>query len=130
MFLDGGRGNGTLKDPTPGVLNPQADVAFAGPSGELWLHTDTLGQYLAFLPAGTYDLESFNRAGAYFTSVTFSSSSRKNIDLVATSDTVAWRAYRDRNGNGVAEAGGDMHVSHLQMVDDRGTRLFLTTPAS
>ena len=130
MFLDGVRVNGTVKDPTPGVLNPQADVAFAGPSGELWLHTDTLGQYLAFLPAGTYDLESFNRAGAYFASVTFSSGSRKNIDLVATSDTVAWRAYRDLNGNGVADAGEDIAGAHVQMVDDRGARLFLTTPAS
>src|SRR5207302_1409793 len=130
MFLDGVRLNGTVKDPTPGVQNPQADVAFSGSSGELWLHTDTLGQYLAFLPAGTYDLESFNRAGAYFASVTFSSSTRKDIDLVATSDTVAWRAYRDLNGNGVADAGEDIAGAHVQMVDDRGARLFLTTPAS
>src|SRR5207247_10144119 len=103
MFVDGVRVNGTVKDPTPGVLNPQADVAFAGSSGELWLHTDTLGQYLAFLPAGTYDLESFTRAAAYFASVTFSSSSRNNIDLVPTSDTVAWSAYRDLTGTGVAD---------------------------
>src|SRR5207302_9439935 len=98
--------------------------------GELWLHTDTHVHYIAFLPGGTDDVESFNRAGAYFASVTFSASTRKNIDLVATSDTVAWRAYRDLNGNGVADAGEDIAGARVQMVDDRGARMFLTTPAS
>jgi hypothetical protein len=130
MFLDGVRVNGTVRDPSPGVQNPQADVAFSSLSGELWLRTDTLGKYLAFLPAGTYDLESFNRAGAYFASATFSSSTRRDISLVATSETVGWRAYRDVNGNGAADAGEDIAGAHVLMVDDRGARLFLTTPAS
>src|SRR5437773_10807496 len=55
---------------------------------------------------------------------------RKNSDHDATSDRVEWRAYRDLNGNGVADAGEDIAGAHVQMVDDRGARLFLTTPAS
>src|SRR3989442_12584300 len=113
MFVDGVRVNGTVKDPNRGVPNPQPEVAFSAPAGELWLRTDVLGSYLAFLPAGTYDLESFNRVGACFASVTLSSSTRRNIDLVATPETVAWRAYRDVNGNGLADAGEDIAGAHI-----------------
>ena len=130
MFLDGVRVNGTVKDPSAGVQNPKASVAFSSSSGELWLRTDTLGRYLAFLPVGTYDLESLSQAGAYFASVTFSSDTRTDIGLLATSDTVAWRVYRDLNGNGVADAGEDIAGAHVEMVDDRGAHLFLTTPSS
>src|SRR5207244_11424263 len=104
--------------------------AFSSSSGELWLRTDTLGRYLAFLPTGTYDLESLNQAGAYFASVTFCSDTRTDIGLLATSDTVAWRVYRDLDGDGVADAGEDLAGDHVEMVDDGRAHLFWATPSS
>lgn len=130
IFLDGVRVNGTVRDPNPAVQDPQADIAFSGPSGQLWLRTDPQGGYFAFLPAGTYDLEALNRAGAYFASATFSGTTRKDIDLVESSETVAWRVYRDANGNGALDPGEEIAGARVDLRDDRGAHLFLTTPAA
>src|SRR5205807_1673007 len=130
MFVDGVRVEGRVLDPNPTVQNPQADVAFRSGAGQLWLRAETGGRYLAFLPKGTYDLEAFNRAGASFASVGFSSNARRDIDLIGSSESVAWRIYRDVNGDGTANPGEEIPGAHIDLVDDQGARLFLTTPAS
>ena len=130
MFVDGVRVEGRVLDPNPTVQNPQADVAFRSGAGQLWLRAETGGRYLAFLPKGTYDLEAFNRAGASFASVGFSSNARRDIDLIGSSESVAWRVYRDVNGDGTANSGEEIPGAYIDLVDDQGARLFLTTPAS
>ena len=130
IFLDGVRVNGIVRDPNPAVQDPQADIAFSSPSGQLWLRTNPQGGYFAFLPAGAYDLEAFNRAGTYFASSTFSVDIRRDIDLVESSETVAWRVYRDANGNGALDTGEDIPGARVDLRDDRGGHLFLTTPAA
>jgi len=130
MFLDGVRLEGKVRDPNPTLLNPQADVVFSNDVGQLWLRTDATGGYLGFLPGGAYDLEAFNRVGAYFASVTLSANLRKDFDLIGTSETVGWRAYRDANQNGVADAGEDVGGARVDLRDDRGAHLVLTTPAT
>src|SRR5207302_1197184 len=126
----GVRVEGRVLDPNPTVQNPQADVAFRSGAGQLWLRAETGGRYIAFLPKGTYDLEAFNRAGASFASVGFSSNARRDIDLIGSSESVAWRIYRDVNGDGTANPGEEIPGAHIDLVDDQGARLFLTTPAS
>ncbi|MGI0148635.1 MAG: hypothetical protein ACREDF_03780, partial [Thermoplasmata archaeon] len=130
MFLDGVRVNGTVRDPSPAVQNPQADIAFAGASGQLWLRTDPQGAYIGFLPAGSYDIEVFNQAGAYFASSTFARNTRRDIALVATSETVGWSAYRDENKNGALDTGDEIAGARVDLGDDRGGHVFLTTAAS
>ena len=130
MFVDGVRIEGRVQDPNPTVQNPQADVAFRNAAGQLWLRAETGGRFLAFLPKGTYDLEAFNRAGAYFASAGFFANAQRDINLVGSPESVAWRVYRDLNGDGTANAGEDLSGAHIDLVDDQGARVFLTTPAS
>src|SRR5206468_245293 len=130
MFVDGVRVEGQVFDPTPAVQNPQAEVAFRSAAGQLWLRAQTGGRYLAFLPKGTYDLEAFNRAGASFASVGFSANARRDIDLLGSSESVAWRVYRDLNGDGTANPGEEIPGARIDLMDDQAARLFLSTPAS
>lgn len=130
IFLDGVRVNGTVRDPRPGVLNPQADLAFFSPAGELWLRTDGQGAYVAFLLTGSYDVEAFNTAAAYFASVSFATNSRRDIALVETSESVAWQVYRDANGNGAVDSGEAIRGARVDLRDDQGAHIFLTTPAA
>ena len=128
-FVTGVRLNGTVRSPTTGG-SPQASVAFASAAGELWVRTDSQGDYLALLPSGPYDVEAFNRAGSYFASLSIAASGRMDIALVASSETVAWRAYRDTNGNGTADPGEDVPGARIDLRDALGARVFLTTPVS
>lgn len=130
MFLPGARVNGTVTDPNPTVRNPGADIAFSSPAGQLWIRTSASGYYLAFLPSGTYDLQAFNQAGAYFASVTVSGVTRRDVPLVASSEAVEWTVYRDVNGNGAADAGEGIPGAHIRLTDDRGARITLTTNAA
>ncbi|MCI4371339.1 MAG: hypothetical protein L3J78_01675, partial [Thermoplasmata archaeon] len=105
MFLQGVRVIGTIRDPNPVVRNPAASLAFASPSGELWLQTDANGNYLAFLPSGTFAIEAFNQAGAYFATMALSSNQRLDIGLASTPEIVSWSVYRDVNGNAAMDVG-------------------------
>jgi dolichyl-diphosphooligosaccharide--protein glycosyltransferase len=129
-FVDGVRVSGIVRGPNPSVQDPQADIAFSGLTGQLWLRTNPQGAYFAFLPAGTYDVEAFSGAGAYFASATFSGNARKDIDLVESSETVAWRVYRDANGNGALDPGEEIAGARIDLRDDQGAHVFLTTPAT
>src|SRR5437763_15345693 len=130
MFVDGVLVECQVFDPNPTVQMPQPEVAFRSAAGQLWLRAETGGRYLAFLPKGTYDLEAFNRAGASFASVGFSANARRVIDLLGSSESVAWRVYRDLNGDGTANPGEEIPGAHIDLVDDQGARLFLSTPSS
>src|SRR5207237_8066446 len=76
------------------------------------------------------DLEACTGAGGSFASVGFSANARRDIDLTGSSESVAWRVYRDLNGDGTANPGEEIPGAHIDLVDDQGARLFLTTPAS
>lgn len=127
IFLPGARVSGTVSDPNPSVRDPRADVAFSSPAGQLWLRTDFTGQYLAFLPSGTYDLQAFNAAGAHFASTSVAGVTSLDLPLLETSEAVDWTIYRDLNRNGVMDAGEGIPGSHISLTDDRGARIALTT---
>jgi hypothetical protein len=130
VFVDGVRVNGTVRDPTPGGQSPAANIGFRAAAGQLWVRTDARGGYLAFLPAGTYDLAAFNAAAAFFATVSLPSSTAKDISLVASSEAVSWKVFRDVNGDRVAQPEEQIGGAHIDLVDDRGARVFLTTPAT
>src|SRR3989442_960443 len=85
MFVQGIRVSGTVSDANPAVRNPGATVAFTNAAGQVWLQTGSVGGYFAFLPAGTYDVQAFNQAGADFAPVALSATNQLNISLAATS---------------------------------------------
>lgn len=130
MFVQGVRVNGTVSGPGATAQTPGATVAFSNGAGQLWLTADASGRYLAFLPAGTYNLEAFENAAAVFTSVPLTAGRPVNIQLLATSETVPWFVYRDANGNGVADAGEGIAGAHVTLTDDRGAHVALTTNAT
>jgi len=127
MFVQGVRLSGTVSDANPAVRNPGATVALANAAGQVWLQTDTAGGYFTFLPVGTYDVEAFNQAGAYFASVTLTGTTRLNIALVATSETVGWTVYRDVNRNSGVNPGEAIAGARISLTDDRGAHIFFTT---
>src|SRR5437867_2352838 len=126
MFGQGVRLSGTVSDANPAVRNPDATVALANAAGQVWLQTDSAGGYFTFLPVGTYDLEAFNPAGASFASVTLTGTTRLNIALVATSETVGWTVYRDVNRNSAVNPGEAIAGARGSLTDDRGEHLVLT----
>ena len=130
MFVQGVRLTGTVKDANPAVLNPEATVAFVSASGQRWLRTDPTGGYLAFLPAGAYDVEAFNQDGASFASVSLSGTPTLRIALVGTSEIVSWSVYRDLNGNQAVDAGEAIPGAHIVLTDDRGVHITFTTNAT
>jgi len=127
MFVQGVRLSGTVSDANPAVRNPGATVAFANAAGQVWLQTDTAGGYFTFLPVGTYDLEAFNQAGASFASVTLTGTTRRDIALVATSETVGWTVYRDVNRNSGVNPGEAIAGARVTLTDDRGAHIVFTT---
>src|SRR5207245_155694 len=130
MFVQGIRVSGTLSDANPAVRNPGATVAFTNAAGQVWLQTDSIGGYFAFLPAGTYDVQAFNQAGAYFARVGLPATTRLNIALAATSETVGWAVYRDLNRNGAVNPGEAIAGARITLTDDRGANLVFTTNAT
>src|SRR3989442_7576143 len=100
MFVQGIRVSGTVSDANPAVRNPGATVAFTNAAGQVWLQTGSVGGYFAFLPAGTYDVQAFNQAGAYFARVPLPPTNQLYNTLPATWETVACAVYRDLNRNG------------------------------
>jgi dolichyl-diphosphooligosaccharide--protein glycosyltransferase len=129
-FVDGVRVNGTVRDPTSSALSLQANVGFHTAAGQLWLRTDAQGGYLAFLPAGTYDLAAFTATGAFFATVPLPSSARRDISLIPSPEAVSWKVFRDVNGDRIAQPEEQIGGAHIDLVDDRGARVFLTTPAT
>src|SRR2546426_533989 len=127
MFVQGVRLSGTVSDANPAVRNPDATVALANAAGQLWLQTDSAGGYFTFLPVGTYDLEAFNPAGASFARVPLTGTTRLNIALVATSETVGWTVYRDVNRNSAVNPGEAIAGARVSLTDDRGARIVFTT---
>src|SRR3989449_471391 len=127
MFGQGVRLSGTVSDANPAVRNPDATVALANAAGQVWLQTDSAGGYFTFLPVGTYDLEAFNPAGASFASVTLTGTTRLNIALVATSETVGWTVYRDVNRNSAVNPGEAIAGARVSLTDDRGAHIVFTT---
>ncbi len=127
MFVQGVRLSGTVSDANPAVRNPGATVALANVAGQVWLQTDPAGGYFTFLPVGTYDLEAFNQAGASFASVTLTGTTRLNIALVATSETVGWTVYRDVNRNSAVNPGEAIAGAPVSLTDDRGAHIVFTT---
>ncbi len=130
MFVQGIRVSGTVSDANPAVRNPSATVAFTNEAGQVWLQTDSTGGYFAFLPAGTYDVQVFNQAGAYFARVGLPATTRINIALAATSETVGWAVYRDLNRNGAVNPGEAVVGARITLTDDRGANLVFTTNAT
>ncbi len=130
MFVQGVRLSGTVSDANPAVRNPGATVALANAAGQVWLQTDSLGGYFAFLPVGAYDLEAFNQAGAYFASVTLTVTTRLSIALVATSETVGWTVYRDVNRNSGVNPGEAIAGARVSLTDARGANIVFTTNAT
>lgn len=130
MFVQGVRLGGTVSDANPAVRNPGATVAFANAAGQVWLQTDSAGGYFTFLPVGTYDLEAFNLAGAYFASVPLTGTTSLNIALIATSETVGWTVYRDVNRNSGVNPGEAIAGARVRLTDDRGANVLLTTNAT
>ena len=127
MFVQGVRLSGTVSDANPAVRNPGATVALANVAGQVWLQTDPAGGYFTFLPVGTYDLEAFNQAGASFASVTLTGTTRLNIALVTTSETVGWTVYRDVNRNSAVNPGEAIAGAPVSLTDDRGAHIVFTT---
>src|SRR2546422_327945 len=127
MFVQGVRLSGTVSDANPAVRNPGATVVLANAAGQVWLQTDTAGGYFTFLPVGTYDLEAFNQAGASFASVTLTGTTRLDIALVGTSETVGWTVYRDVNRNSGVNAGEAIAGARISLTDDRGAHIVFTT---
>src|SRR3989449_708899 len=127
MFGQGVRLSGTVSDANPAVRNPDATVALANAAGQVWLQTDSAGGYFTFLPVGTYDLEAFNPAGASFASVTLTGTTRLNIAIVATSETVGWTVYRDANRNSGVNPGEAIAGARVSLTDDRGAHIVFTT---
>src|SRR5207247_8917026 len=119
-FVQGIRLSGTVSDANTAVRNPAATVALANAAGQVWLQTDLVGGCFAFLPVGTYDVEAFNQAGAYFASVALTGTTRFNIALVATSETVRWTVYRDMNRNREVNPGEALAGARVSVTDDRG----------
>src|SRR5207247_8338004 len=105
MFVQGVRVPGTVLDANPAVRNPQASVAFANGAGQRWLTTSATGGYLAFLPAGTDDLQAFNAAAASFRSITLLGRQTGDIRMVTASETVRRSVDRDVNGSGAFAPG-------------------------
>src|SRR6266849_27866 len=130
MFVQGVRVSGTVSDANPAVRNPGATVAFTNAVGQVWLQTDSIGGYFAFLPAGTYDVQAFNQAGAYFARVALPATTRLNIALAATSETVGWAVYRDLNRNGAVNPGEAVVGARITLTDDCGANLVFTTNAT
>ena len=130
MFVQGVRLSGTVSDANPAVRNPVATVALTNAAGQVWLQTDLVGGYFAFLPVGTYDLEAFNQAGAYFASVALTGTTRLNIALVATSEAVRWSVYRDVNQNSAVNPGEAIAGVRVRLTDDRGAQIVFTTNAT
>ncbi|HYS71963.1 MAG TPA: carboxypeptidase-like regulatory domain-containing protein, partial [Thermoplasmata archaeon] len=129
-FIQGARVSGTVSDPNPTVRNPQASVAFVSGAGQRWLTTSATGGYLAFLPAGTYDLEAFNAAAASFSSLTLLGSQTVDIRLVNASEAVRGTVYRDVNGNGVFDPGEAVAAAHIALTDNTGAHISLTANAT
>src|SRR2546426_23534 len=130
MFVQGIRISGTVSDANPAVRNPGATVAFTNAAGQVWLQTDSAGGYFAFLPAGTYDVQAFNQAGAYFARVGLSATTQLNIALAATSETVGWAVYRDVNRSSAVDPGEAITGARITLTDDRGANLVFTTNAT
>ncbi len=130
MFVQGVRLSGTVSDANPAVRSPGATVVLANAAGQVWLQTDSVGGYFAFLPSGTYDLEAFNQAGAYFATVTVTRTTGLNIALVATSETVGWSVYRDVNQDGAVNPGEAIAGARVTLTDDRGANIVFTTNAT
>src|SRR3989454_410446 len=130
MFVQGIPVSGTVNDPHPRVRNPGATVAFTNAAGQVWLQTGSVGGYFAFLPAGTYDVQAFNQAGAYFARVPLPATTQLNIALAATSETVGWAVYRDLNRNGAVNSGEAIAGARITLTDDHGANLVFTTNAT
>jgi len=130
MFVQGIRVSGTVSDANPAVRNPGATVAFTNVAGQVWLQTGSVGGYFAFLPAGTYDIQAFNQAGAYFAQVPLPATTQLNIALVATSETVGWAVYRDLNNNGAVDSSEAIAGARITLTDDHGAKLVFTTNAT
>src|SRR2546428_1328202 len=130
MFVEGIRVSGTVSDATPAVRNPGETVPFPNAAGQVCLQTGSVGGYFAFLPAGTYDVQAFNQAGAYFARIPLPATTQLNIALAATSETVGWAVYRDLNRNGAVNSGEAIAGARITLTDDHGANLVFTTNAT
>src|SRR5256712_3617540 len=130
MFVEGIRVSGTVSDATPAVGTPVSTVAYRNAAGQVWVQTGYVGGYFAFLPAGTYDVQAFNQAGAYFARVPLPATTQLNIALAATSETVGWAVYRDLNRNGAVNSGEAIAGARITLTDDHGANLVFTTNAT
>jgi len=127
MFVLGVRVNGTVRDPNPAIRDPRAEIAFLGSSGEWWLRTNPSGGYLAFLPAGTYDIEAFSESAAIYTTALLATSRSMDLPLAGTPEGAAGTVFRDGNGNAFPDPGEEIPGARIDLRDDRGARISVTT---
>lgn len=127
MFVLGVRIDGRVLDPNPSVRDPGATIAFRGSSGEWWLRTNPSGGYLAFLPAGTYDAEAFTDGAVHYATYLLTTSRTMDLPLVATSEGAAGIVFHDMNGDAVPDPGEEVTSAHIDLQDDLGARVFVTT---
>ena len=127
MFVLGVRVNGTVQDPNPTIRDPRASVAFLAATGEWWLRTNPTGGYLAFLPAGTYDIEAFSTTGAIYTRALLSTSRTMDLPLAGTSEGAAGNVFRDLNGDLIPTPGEEIPGARIDLEDDLGARVSVTT---
>jgi len=129
-FTQGARLDGTVREAnrTTGVSGAQ--VVFLAPSGAWWsLRSGFFGQYLAFLPTGTYAVQASTSTSAFNGSLVLTGSRTYDITL-APAESITGVVYRDADGNGLSDAGEGVPGARIDLVDDRGQRILAVTNAS
>ncbi|OGS47682.1 MAG: hypothetical protein A3K66_05410, partial [Euryarchaeota archaeon RBG_16_67_27] len=122
IFVDGVRVNGTVTGAGTTFRDPRTTVAFLSPSGDWWIRAGFGGGYVAFLPPGLYDIQSFTLTSAFYGPATVRAG--QPLDIRLENATIFHAAvYRDENGNEFQDAGEEVGSARIDLVDGLGRRL-------
>jgi len=106
---------GTLTNVSRGT-----QVAFRSADGSLYLTVTSVGgQYLAYLPRGTYDVQAVAEGFAFLERRTFQTSTVLNLGLVPRT-AYTGTAYRDLDRDGTADPGEGLSGIRISITDPQG----------
>ena len=129
IFLDGVRIEGATTSAALGGSPTQATVTFLTPAAEWRVQSGTDGNYLAFLPAGTYSVHGFSTSAGFVDTLSLASSRRLNLSL-AQGTSVTGVVYRDMDGNGLVDLNEGIVGARVALTDDQGHSILAVTNES
>jgi len=130
LFVDGVEVRGMSYSRNPLNVSRGAAVTFRSESGDLYLtRTSNAGIYIAWIPRGTYDVQSVLGPNAYQDRRSFTTST--SLDLPLTFRSVySGFVYRDMNRNGIREASEGIGGALVSFTDTSGRLFTVVTPAN